>query len=106
MKSIVKAALVAAVMVAPALSFAQSDSNSTVTRAQVKQDLRQVEAAGYEPGADRTTYPQDAQAAESRVSRQNGANAYGGAQSGSMASGMRDMPPMNNDGTKPVYFGR
>ncbi len=44
MKTFVKAMAVAAVLVAPALTFAQSDSG--LTRSQVKQDLQQVEAAG------------------------------------------------------------
>lgn len=109
MKSIVKAVAIAAVMVAPALSFAQSDSS--VTRAQVKQDLQQVEAAGYDPSKDdQTTYPNDVQAAESRMHQQNGArpnynNDYGGMNNGTAASGMRGMPMRNNDGTKGVYFG-
>ncbi|KND59587.1 hypothetical protein BVER_01284 [Candidatus Burkholderia verschuerenii] len=109
MKSIVKAVAAAAVLVAPALTFAQSDSGAT--RAQVQQDLCQVEAAGYNPGVDdNTTYPQDAQAAEHRVWRQNGASqgdeaSYGGAANGTSASGMRMMQPLQNDGTKPTYFG-
>ncbi|MDR5747404.1 DUF4148 domain-containing protein [Caballeronia sp. LZ029] len=104
MKSFVKAVAVAAVVVAPALSFAQTDSS--LTRAQVKQDLRQVEAAGYDPSrSDQSSYPSDIQAAESRVARQNGA--YGGTSAGRSASGTRNMiPPLNDDGTKPVYFGR
>lgn len=60
MKSIVKAVAVAAaaVVVAPALSFAQA--GSSLTRDQVKQDLRQVEAAGYDPSnSDQTSYPAD-----------------------------------------------
>jgi hypothetical protein len=105
MKSFVKAVAVAAVVVAPTLSFAQTDSSS-LTRDQVKQDLRQVEAAGYDPSrSDQTSYPSDIQAAESRVARQNGA--YGGTAAGRSASGTRNMmPPLNDDGTKPVYFGR
>lgn len=104
MKSFVKAVAVAAVVVAPALSFAQTDSS--LTRAQVKQDLRQVEAAGYDPSrSDQSSYPSDIQAAESRVARQNGA--YGGTAAGRSASGTRNMmPPLNDDATKPVYFGR
>jgi len=104
MKSFVKAVAVAAVVVAPALSFAQTDSS--LTRAQVKQDLRQVEAAGYDPSrSDQSSYPSDIQAAASRVARQNGA--YGGTAAGRSASGTRNMiPPLNDDGTKPVYFGR
>jgi hypothetical protein len=107
MKSIVKAVAAAAVLVAPALTFAQSDSG--MTRSQVQQDLRQVEAAGYNPATDdNTTYPADVQAAEHRVQRQNGAsdnNAYGGVANGRSASGMRMMPPLSNDSTKPTYFG-
>ncbi|WP_244816177.1 DUF4148 domain-containing protein [Caballeronia sp. Lep1P3] len=108
MKSFVKAVAAAAVIVAPALSFAQADSS--VTRGQVQQDLRQVEAAGYYPGqSDRTTYPRDAQNAESRASARSGAmpgynNDYGGVGSGSSAAGMRALRPMN-DGNKPIYFG-
>jgi len=104
MKLFVKAVAVAAVVVAPALSFAQTDSS--LTRDQVKQDLRQVEAAGYDPSrADQTSYPSDIQAAESRVARQNGG--YGATVPGASASGTRNtMPPLDNDGTKPIYFGR
>jgi hypothetical protein len=117
MKSFVKAVAVAAVIVAPALSFAQSDSS--VSRSQVKQDLQRVEAAGYDPAVnDQTTYPADVQAAERRAQGQNGAmpgannanTSYGGTANGSSVSGMRMRQPlnnqqMNNDGTKPVYFG-
>ncbi|WP_248322380.1 DUF4148 domain-containing protein [Caballeronia sp. Sq4a] len=108
MKSIVKAVAAAAVLAAPALCFAQA--GSAVDRGQVQQDLRQVEAAGYNPGqSDRTTYPSDVQKAESRVSGQNSAmqgatSAYGGVDSGTSAAGMRALRPMN-DGNKPVYFG-
>jgi hypothetical protein len=113
MKSFVKAVAIAAVVVAPAVSHAQTDSS--LTRGQVKQDLQRVEANGYDPSrSDQTSYPSDIQAAESRASRQDarngaynaGMNAYGGAAAGRSASGMRAMPPMDNDGTKPVYFGR
>jgi Ni/Co efflux regulator RcnB len=108
MKSFVKAVAAAAVLAAPILSFAQADSS--MTRSQVQQDLRQVEAAGYNPGqSDRTTYPNDIQAAESRASRQNGVmqnqnSEYGGVNNGTSVAGMRAMRPMN-DGSKPVYFG-
>jgi hypothetical protein len=108
MKSIVKAMAAAAVLVAPALAFAQSDTG--LTRAQVKQDLKQVEAAGYNPALnDQTNYPQDVQAAERRVSRQNGAgnggDAYGGVANGTSASGSTAMS-LDNNGVKPTYFGR
>lgn len=113
MKSFVKAVAIAAVVVAPALSYAQTDSS--LTRGQVKQDVRQVEAAGYDPSrSDQTSYPSDIQAAEGRASRQDGQsdnaytadmNSYGGAAGGRSGSGMRMTRPMNNDGTKSVYFG-
>ncbi|MDR5739482.1 MULTISPECIES: DUF4148 domain-containing protein [unclassified Caballeronia] len=108
MKSFVKAVAAAAVLVAPALCFAQD--NSSMTRSQVQQDLRQVEAAGYNPGqSDRTTYPSDVQAAERRVSQQDGAmsgnqSEYGGANSGRSAAGMRALRPMNSN-NQSVYFG-
>jgi hypothetical protein len=111
MKSFIKAVAAAAVLVAPALTFAQTmQSDQGMTRGEVKQDLRNVEAAGYNPAVnDQTTYPADVQAAEARASRQNGAaqnnDAYGGMANGTSASGMRGMVPMNNDGTKPTYFG-
>ncbi|AET91169.1 DUF4148 domain-containing protein [Caballeronia cordobensis] len=110
MKSIVKAVAIAAVVVAPVLSFAQTDSS--LTRGQVKDDLRRVEAAGYDPTrSDQTSYPSDIQAAEHRASEQGGntdnanMNAYGGAAAGRSAAGMRTMRPMNDDGSKPLYFG-
>ncbi|SAK71681.1 membrane protein [Caballeronia hypogeia] len=111
MKSFVKAVAVAAVVVAPAISFAQT--GSTVTRSEVKQDLQRVEAAGYDPArSDQTSYPADIKAAEKRASSQSNAynadmNSYGGAAAGRSAAGTRTMmPPMDNDRTKPTYLGR
>ena len=43
-------------------------SGSTVTRAQVKKELADLEAVGYHPNADQINYPQNIQAAEQRVS--------------------------------------
>jgi hypothetical protein len=115
MKSFIKAVAAAAVLVAPALTFAQAtQSDQGLTRGEVKQDLRRVEAAGYDPSInDEANYPSDIQAAEARASRQNGAtygqaqsdHAYGGVTYGAAASGMRGTRPMNNDSTKPTYFG-
>lgn len=69
MKSLIKAVAVALVLAAPVASFAQS--NQPVTRAQVRADLVQVEKAGYSVGGDRTTYPEQIQAAEARVAAAN-----------------------------------
>jgi len=48
-------------------------SAEPVTRAQVKADLRRLEQAGYDPATRDPYYPDQIQAAEARVSRQNAA---------------------------------
>jgi hypothetical protein len=104
-KSFVPAVVIASIIAAPALEFAQD--NTQVTRAAVKADLQQMEQAGYNPAADRTTYPEHAQAAEQRVEAERGVSAtsYGPSISGSSASGMQTpMSPAN--GTHSIYFGR
>jgi hypothetical protein len=111
MKTLIKAVAIAALVAAPIASFAQQ-SNDPVTRAQVRQDLQQVEAAGYNPAASNDpSYPADIQAAEARVAAQNGetqaqnpvANTgYGGTVNGSSQSGGTTVQPA---GTKSVYFG-
>lgn len=113
MKSLIKAVAIAVVLVAPVASFAQS-SQQPVTRAQVRQDLIQLEQAGYNPAtASDPTYPADIQAAERRVQAQNPAVAqtqepvadtsgYGGAASGSSQAG-GVVQPMS--GPRSVYFG-
>ncbi|WP_233852194.1 DUF4148 domain-containing protein [Paraburkholderia sp. HD33-4] len=83
---LIKSLIVAAVVAVPAVSFAQS--NAALTRAQVRAELIQLEKAGYNPAADYDTYPQNIQAAEARVSAQNGAAAaYGGSANGASAAG-------------------
>ena len=85
MKSLIHAVIAASVLAAPLVSFAQSDSS--LTRAQVRSELKQLEAAGYTPGSgDEENYPANIQAAEARIAP-NGATGYGGAISGSSASG-------------------
>jgi type II secretory pathway pseudopilin PulG len=113
MKSLIKAIAIAAVLAAPVASFAQSN-NQPLTRAEVRNQLIQLEQAGYNPGATNDpTYPADIQAAEARVQAQNPAVAqtqepvantsgYGGVTSGSSQSG-GVMQPMS--GAKSVYFG-
>ncbi|MBP0592062.1 DUF4148 domain-containing protein [Paraburkholderia sp. LEh10] len=83
MKSLIKAVIAAAVLVAPVVSFAQS--NAPLTRAQVRAELVQLEKAGYRPGdGDQTQYPEQIQAAEARVAAQNSeASGYGGTVNGS-----------------------
>jgi hypothetical protein len=84
MKSLIQAVVVAAVLAAPVAVFAQS--NQPVTRAQVREQLVQLEKAGYNPAtADAADYPADLQAAEARVAAQN--SAVGGVASGSSQQG-------------------
>ncbi len=68
MKSLVATAAAAAVLLAsPALSFAQS-SPSHVTRAQVLQELYDLESVGYNPSTgDSGNYPDDIMAAQARL---------------------------------------
>jgi hypothetical protein len=87
MKSLIQAVVVAAALAAPVMSFAQS--NASVTRAQVRAELVQLEKAGYHVGdGDNAHYPEAIQAAEAKVASQNGrASGYGGVVSGSSEAG-------------------
>jgi hypothetical protein len=82
-------AAVAAIAAVPAVSFAQS--SQPLSRAQVKAELVQLQKAGYNPALDYAQYPANIQAAEARVSAQNGdaASAYGPAATGTSSSGSR-----------------
>ena len=75
MKKII-CALLTAVLIAPAVSFAQT-SNGPVTRAEVRAELVQLERAGYQPASKQIHYPDEIQAAEQRV--QASASAYASA---------------------------
>jgi len=72
MKSLIQTVLVACVMAAPVVSFAQSaqSAQGPVTRAEVRADLIRLEKAGYDPHIDNATYPADIQAAEAKVAAQ------------------------------------
>jgi hypothetical protein len=106
MKSFIQAIAVAAVLAIPAVSFAQS--NGTVTRAEVRAQLIQLEKAGYNSAdADNANYPADIQKAEARVAAENGAaNSYGGVANGSSASGGRTaVLPADTGNARSIYFG-
>ncbi len=60
LKALIPAVVIASTLAAPALAFAQDDTQ--VTRSAVKTDLQQMEQSGYNPAAERTTYPDQAQA--------------------------------------------
>jgi hypothetical protein len=112
MKSLIKAVVIATVLTAPVVSFAQSSQG--VTRAQVRAELIQLEKAGYNPAtANDTNYPQDLQAAERRVAAQQSQavaqtpaatadTGYGAATSGTSQAGA---PASLNNQPGSVYFG-
>ena len=101
MKSLIKAVALAVVLAAPVVSFAQQ-SNQPLTRAQVRNQLIQLENAGYRPEIADPSYPENLQAAEARVAQQNGQSGYGAAAAGSSQSGVRtDSAPSSY--SPPVY---
>jgi Domain of unknown function (DUF4148) len=62
--------VIAIALAAPVVSFAQQ-SNAPVTRAQVRAELDEIVAAGYNPAKrDEGKYPFDIQAAAARVAAQ------------------------------------
>jgi len=113
MKTFISAVAVAAALAVPALSFAQQ-ADTPVTRAQVRQELIQLEQAGYNPAMHSPYYPDDLQAAQRRVDEQQGStmaagetSGYGGVAAGSGQSGSRvQVQPSGAEGVQPVYFGR
>jgi hypothetical protein len=72
MKSLIQTIVVAAALVAPVVSFAQS--NAPVTRAEARAQLVQLEKAGYYPSRVTNDYPDGIEAAEAKVAAQNSAN--------------------------------
>ena len=111
MKSFVIAIAAASALSVPLVSFAQS--NQPVTRAQVREQLVQLEKAGYSPGRDDPYYPENVQAAERRVAAQQGevasvqTSGYGGVDAGATQSGApTNGRPMNAGGFEPLYSGR
>jgi hypothetical protein len=104
---LVQSLVVAALLAAPALSFAQS--NQPLTRAQVRAELVQLQQAGYNPASDNTQYPKNIEAALSRIQAEQG-TAYGGVAAGQSNSGARHEAaqtpaPQQRDvpGLEPVY---
>ncbi|HEX6834669.1 MAG TPA: DUF4148 domain-containing protein, partial [Rudaea sp.] len=91
MNGLFRTVVISSALALPAFALAQQ-TNGPVTREQVQNDLRQLEAAGYSPAAgENAQYPNDIQAAEARAqgAAQTG---IGGATSGTSQSG-RSMEP-------------
>lgn len=108
MKSLIEAAVIAALISAPLAAFAQS--NQPVTRAQVRAELIQLEKAGYNPGtANDEDYPANIQAAEARVAAQKNAgqtSGYGSATNGSSQAGGRSDTTSSSYSAPVVNYGR
>lgn len=101
MKLTTQTLLVAFALAAPVAAFAQNDS--PVTRAQVRGELVQLEQAGWHPTAGRDPhYPDDLMAAEARVAKADGQDAYGGVANGTVASGRAIAPALAAD-PSPLY---
>ncbi|WP_035514860.1 DUF4148 domain-containing protein [Paraburkholderia nodosa] len=108
MKVVASALSIAVALAVPAIALAQS--NGALTRAQVRNQLVQLEKAGYRPGdGDQTTYPQQIQQAEARVAGSAAASSgYGGVASGSSSSGQAApaAPQADIPGLRPIYSGQ
>lgn len=112
MKTLIYAVVAASVIGAPAMSFAQT--TSPLTRAQVREELIQLEQAGYRvPVGNDPYYPDNIQAAQARVAAKNaeaqsgmsgmsGMSGYGAAMQGTSESGA----PASMENTKSIFFGR
>ena len=91
MKSLGQFVVVAALISAPLMAFAQS--SQPVTRAQVREELAQLHNAGYSPLGDRNSYPTQIQAAVARLAAQQPASTqesgYGGTANGVSQTGVR-----------------
>ena len=91
MKSLIKAVVIATVLAAPVVSFAQSSQG--LTRAEVRAQLIQLEKAGYNPAdSNDAHYPAEIQSAESRVAASNQVTqntSYGPSTDGASQSGQR-----------------
>lgn len=102
MKTLAYAVATASLLVLPIASFAQTtqSDNPPLTRAEVKQQLIDLEKAGYNPSAaDDATYPKEIQAAEAKVSAEKANQGYGPGMSGSGQSGQQVAPAMAPAGT-------
>ena len=93
---------VAAAISLPVAAHAQADGSS-VTRAKLREELVQLERAGYQPGRNDPHYPDNLLAAEARIRAAAGADPYavsavGGTTDGRSDSGSRvgATVPQNN----------
>jgi hypothetical protein len=91
----------------PEALAAAATQSAGLTRAQVRDELIQLENAGYTTRGERVHYPDGIQAAEAKVAAQNAvASSYGGVADGVSASGAPAAVHAEATGnTKSIYFG-
>lgn len=108
-KSLVQAVAIAVALTAPIASFAQSAQ--PLTRAQVREELMELEATGYDPVADEIQYPANLHAAETVLAARKNDSAlasaeqtgFGTSAAGSSQSGAAARPAQ---ASQDMYFGR
>jgi hypothetical protein len=108
MKSLIEAAVIAALITAPLAAFAQSDQQP-LTRAEVRADLARVEKAGYNPN-DWMHYPENIQAAEARVAAEKAGGqadngGYGAGSNGTSQAGERTSSAVSSYSVPVVQYG-
>ncbi|WP_321929465.1 DUF4148 domain-containing protein [Paraburkholderia guartelaensis] len=105
--AMLRAALVSMMAIVPAVSFAQSAGthNGPVTRAQVLQELVDLESVGYNPAsANDATYPEDVQRAMRRLAEKR-ANEARLAQEQVAQSGYGAPPAPDTEAGAPAVSG-
>ncbi|AUT74782.1 MULTISPECIES: DUF4148 domain-containing protein [Paraburkholderia] len=86
MKLVANVAVISAVLLLPLAAYAQS--SAPLTRAEVRQQVIELENAGYNPStSDSTAYPENIQAAQNRLNAAKAGGGYGGVADSSVSSG-------------------
>jgi hypothetical protein len=105
MKSIIKIFVISATLITPIISFAQT--TAPTTRAEVREQLIQLEESGYQPSARDPHYPANIEAAEAKVAHPDGvARASTSDVGGTIGSATQHGSPSVSIATKSLYFGR
>lgn len=111
-KSLIQSIVVATVVMAPAVSFAQE--NAPITRAQIRNEIVRLEKSGYSPAGSDIDYPANVQAAEARaddeeraaVTTTYGGKIVGAAEAGSRTSASHRAPsPYLDSDANSLYVG-
>ncbi|MFC0401939.1 DUF4148 domain-containing protein [Paraburkholderia rhizosphaerae] len=119
MKNRLTRSVIAAAAIVVGTTFAGTAAHSAqageLTRAQVRAELAQLRAAGYDQSVGEDVhYPDALQQSQARVSatgsasaRRDDSSGYGGTTAGTSSWGRDgDRLRVDNDGMKPIYFGQ